>query len=224
MLLESVLPVACTGCGRTGPALCPPCRGALAPGPRSRRVGIPPLTVWSGLDYDGVARAVLLAFKNAGRTDHAPPLALALHTAVLAALGSSEGGGIVLVPMPPTRRSTRDRGYDPVRVLLRRARLPADRLLVLRRRGADQTTLGRDGRFANAAGSMAARRRAGGARVLLIDDVVTTGATLAEAARALRATGAEVLGAATVASTPGRSAGGLRPPFDFGETNPSRDA
>jgi predicted amidophosphoribosyltransferase len=106
--------------------------------------------------------------------------------------------------MPPTVRSRRDRGYDPVRVLLRRARLPATRLLALARRPADQVALGRAGRFENADGSMAAPSSAAGARVVLVDDVVTTGATLAEAARALRAAGAEVLGAATVASTPQR--------------------
>ena len=74
-------------------------------------------------------------------------------------------------------------------------------LLVLARRGADQAHLGREARRANAAGSMRACDAAG-RRVLLVDDVVTTGATLSEAARALAAAGATVLGAATLASTP----------------------
>jgi predicted amidophosphoribosyltransferase len=183
-------------------------------------VGVPAFPVWSGLDYDGVARAVLLAFKNAGRTDLAPPLALALRSAVLAALAATPGDGVVLVPMPRTRRSARERGYDPVAVLLRRARLPARRLLLLSRRAADQTTLGRRGRFANAAGSMTVGQGAGGTRVLLVDDVVTTGATLAEAARALRSAGAEVVGAATVASTAARSVRS----WENGETKPIRGA
>jgi predicted amidophosphoribosyltransferase len=108
--------------------------------------------------------------------------------------------------MPPTRRSSVERGYDPVRLLLRRARLPAARLLALTRRGADQARLGREAREANAAGSMRALRTAGGCRILLVDDVVTTGATLAEAARAVTEAGGLVLGAATVASTPRLSA------------------
>ena len=203
-LLAFVLPVDCSGCGRPGPALCATCRAALVPVPGMRRVGSPPLAVWSGLDYEGVARSVVLAFKNAGRTDHGPPLAAALREAVQAALAQTGGGDIVLVPMPRTRRSARERGYDPVGVLLARARLPATRLLVLTRRPADQTALGRRGRLANAAGSMAVRRAPPGRRVLLVDDVVTTGATLTEAARALRAAGLQVLGAATVASTPER--------------------
>ncbi|WP_454261450.1 phosphoribosyltransferase family protein [Pseudoxanthomonas mexicana] len=65
---------------------------------------------------------------------------------------------------------------------------------------ADQRLLGRTERAANVSGSMRARGAAGAA-VIVVDDVVTTGATLVEAARALRAGGARVLGAATVAST-----------------------
>lgn len=203
-LLELVLPLPCTGCGTIGPALCPACRAALAPAVQRRTLGRGALPVSSGFAYDGVARRVLLAYKNEGRTDLRAPLAAALGAAVRDALAAVPGDGVVLVPMPPTVRSRRDRGYDPVRLLLRRERLPATRLLALRRRSADQVALGRAGRFENADGSMAAPPAAAGARVVLVDDVVTTGATLTEAARALRAAGAEVLGAATVASTPER--------------------
>ena len=178
--------------------------GALRPAPSQRLVGSPSLPVVSGLAYDGVARAVLLAFKNDGRTEHGPPLAAALLAALAVAVQPLDAVP-ELVPMPSTIRSSRDRGYDPVRVVLRRAGLPYRRLLRLQRRGADQRELGRAERQANAAGSMRSVPAAG-VRVLLVDDVVTTGATLLEAARAVRAAGGTVLGAVTVASTPERSA------------------
>jgi predicted amidophosphoribosyltransferase len=204
VLQELVLPVPCTGCGSIGPPLCADCSLALSPVPSLRHVGPMGLPVWSGLAYDGVARSVLLAFKNEGRTEHGPPLASALRGALHLALPALGSEPVSLVPMPATIRSSRDRGYDPVRVVLRRASLPALRLLRLQRRAGDQRALGREERLRNVAGSMRSRP-ADGRRVLLVDDVVTTGATLTEAARAVGEAGGTVLGAITVASTSRRS-------------------
>ncbi|MGT2425197.1 ComF family protein [Amnibacterium kyonggiense] len=199
-LQELVLPVDCAGCGTAGPALCPECRWRLRPDPSVRRIdGLP---VVSALPYAGVVQPVVVAFKNEGRTGLAPPLAAALRAAVSAAVGTVDGDGLLLVPMARTRRSAVERGYDPVRLLLRRAGLPRTDALRLVRRPRDQLRLGREERFANLRDGMAARVPLAGRRVLLVDDVVTTGATLTEAARCARAAGAEVVGAATVASTP----------------------
>jgi predicted amidophosphoribosyltransferase len=162
------------------------------------------LPVTSALAYRGVVQPVLVAFKNEGRTGLAPPLAEALRAAVATAVATFDGDDLLLVPMPRTRRSAVERGYDPVRLLLRRARLPHSDVLRLVRRPGDQVRLGREARFANVERGTAARIRLDGRRVLLVDDVVTTGATLTEAARAVRAAGGAVLGAATVASTPRR--------------------
>jgi predicted amidophosphoribosyltransferase len=201
-LQELVLPVDCAGCGTAGPALCRDCRARLAPQVTVRTVDRLPVT--SALAYRGVVQPVLVAFKNEGRTGLAPPLAEALRAAVATAVAPVDGDDLLLVPMPRTRRSAVERGYDPVRLLLRRARLPHSDVLRLVRRPGDQVRLGREARFANVERGTAARVRLDGRRVLLVDDVVTTGATLTEAARAVRAAGGAVLGAATVASTPRR--------------------
>jgi len=199
-LQELVLPVDCAGCGTAGPALCRDCRARLAPQVTVRTVDRLPVT--SALAYRGVVQPVLVAFKNEGRTGLAPPLVEALRAAVAAAVAPVDGDDLVLVPMPRTQRSAVERGYDPVRLLLRRARLPHSDVLRLVRRPGDQIRLGREARFANVARGTASRIRLDGRRVLLVDDVVTTGATLTEAARAVRAAGGSVVGAATVASTP----------------------
>lgn len=200
-LQELVLPDDCCGCGRAGPTLCGTCRTTLEPEPFQRGAGGVPVT--SALVYDGVVRRVVVAMKNEGRTSCAGPLAVALRASI--GLAAGERDGLLLVPMPTTRRSRVERGYDPVRLLLRRARLPHHDVLRLVRRPGDQVRLGRAARFANVAAGMRAGRDLTGARVLLVDDVVTTGATLGEAARAVRAAGGAVIGAATVAATPRRA-------------------
>ena len=200
-LQQLVLPDECSGCGVVGPALCDACRRALGPEPLTRSVGR--LRVTSSLVYDGVARRVIIAVKNEGRTGLAGPLATALRASVATATGPADRA-VLLVPMPATRRSAVERGYDPVRLLLRRAYLPGADLLRLVRAPGDQVRLGRDARFANVAAGMDARRSLDGERVLLVDDVVTTGATLGEAARAVRVAGGTVLGGVTVAATPRR--------------------
>jgi predicted amidophosphoribosyltransferase len=198
-LQELVLPVDCAGCGRAGPALCGDCRARLIPQVITRHIARMPVS--SALAYRGVVQPVVVAFKNEGRTGLAPPLAEALRVAVAAAVSGVEGADLLLVPMPRTRRSAVERGYDPVRLLLRRAHLPHADVLRLVRRPGDQVRLGRDARFANVERGTAVRIPLTGRRVLLVDDVVTTGATLTEAARAVRAAGGVVVGAATVAST-----------------------
>lgn len=200
--LALVLPVTCAGCDEPDVALCEDCRGRLRP--KTSHSGRD-LTVWSGLAFEGVPARVVRALKADGRTGLARELAPALRAAVdaaVAAASADEPGGerIVLVPIPTSRAAYRRRGYRVVELVAARAGLRTARLLVTTRATSDQRGLDRDARRRNVAGSLRARA-ATGIRVLVIDDVVTTGATLEEAVRALRAGGAEVVGAATIAAT-----------------------
>lgn len=204
--LALVLPVACAGCDEPDVALCEDCRQQLRP--RISHAGRDP-EVWSGLAFEGVPARIVRALKADGRTGLARELAPALRVAVDAALGAASvgrpgGEQIVLVPIPTSRAAYRRRGYRVVELVAQRAGLRTARLLVTARATADQRGLDRDARRRNVAHALGARDAAG-LRVLVIDDVVTTGATLEEAVRALRAGGAEVVGAATIAATPRRA-------------------
>jgi predicted amidophosphoribosyltransferase len=223
-----VLPTACAGCGRGRILLCDACRRALCPGP-ARRVrllspeppGMP--AVHAAAEYADRARAVLLAHKERGALPLAGPLGRALAASVRAAVRGAAGprdagtswaagsaGSLSLVPVPSARSAVARRGHDPVRRIalaaagtLRREGLAVRVRPVLRQRRsvADQAGLGAAQRLANLAGALTAPPGGlpAGEPVLLVDDLVTTGASLTEAARVVRAAGCRLLGAAVVA-------------------------
>lgn len=203
--LALLLPVSCAGCGADDTALCASCEAALVPAPEHRTLGDGTRVV-SALAFTGVPARVIRAFKEEGRTGLARPLAPALRGAVRTLAG---GEPVVVVPVPTSRAAFRRRGYRVVELAARRADLSPRRLLRTTRRTADQRGLDIGGRRANVDGAFRAKR-VEGARVVVIDDVVTTGATLEEAVRALEAAGAVVIGAATIAATPRRTASGPR--------------
>lgn len=199
-----VFPGSCAGCDTEGRAVCATCRARLVPDVVARALpdGTP---VWSGLAYEGVPRRVILALKEEGRTGLAAALAPALLAAVaVAQLTGARPAGAVLCPIPSSRRSSRRRGYDPVRLLLDRSGLSYARLFRAPNPLVLQKSLDREHRATNRADAFALSRPVDGLRVVVVDDVVTTGATLAAAVQVLRAGGAEVIGAVAVASTPRR--------------------
>lgn len=203
--LAFLFPVPCAGCGAEGRALCASCAVLLAASVRTDVLAeVGPVT--SALRYEGVARSVLLALKEEGRTGLAPRLAPPLAGAVAAALPP----GAVPVAVPSSRAARRRRGFEPVRLLASRAGIQLSSVFLPARSHAVQKGLGVAERARNLDGAFALARPVRGLRVLLLDDVVTTGATLAAAARVLRDGGAEVVGAAVLAATPrrdGRSTG-----------------
>ncbi|MFF0862927.1 ComF family protein [Nonomuraea sp. NPDC003560] len=196
---------------------------AVAPARRGPEPGPPGLPeCWSATSYEGAARAAILAYKERGAVGLAGVLAQVLAFTVLTALGAAAGAGwargpFAVVPVPSARRALRVRGHDPmgrVAVLVARhlvaSGVRAEPWAALRqaRRVADQAGLSSTQRAANLAGSLcvAGRRKGPPApSAVLLDDVLTTGASLTEAARALRAAGLRVPLAATVAATRRRS-------------------
>ncbi|MFB7649888.1 ComF family protein [Streptomyces sp. NPDC056084] len=201
-----VLPTACGGCGRQRTALCGRCRAELVGAP-ARRVrpapepgGLP--VVYAAAPYEDAVRAVLLGHKERGALGLAGVLGQALAGATRAAAGPCGQGPLLLVPVPSSRRAVRARGHDATRRIalaaageLRRGGTDARVAAVLRQRRtvADQAGLSAPERLRNLSGALVvAEGGAGllrGGQVVLVDDLMTTGASLAEAARAIRAAG-----------------------------------
>jgi ComF family protein len=195
--LAVLSPVDCAGCGSMDRSLCEHCQRELEPAvtPRTLPGGA---TVFTALRYEGVVRRTLLALKEGGRTDVVKPLSISLS----AALARAAQPGAEFLSVPTSRAAWRRRGYDPVALLCKRAGYDSAKVLRSSRATLSQKTLGSEDRALNLNESMRARRFLGGRKFILVDDVVTTGATLAEAARAVRAAGGEVVGHAALAFTP----------------------
>jgi ComF family protein len=196
--LALVLPVECAGCGAPDRSLCDSCLGAFA-APVQRRRLADATPVFCALDYAGPVRLAIIALKENGRTDVARALAVPLARAMAEAVPHPPG--IETLPVPTSRTAFRRRGYDPLALLLRRAGARTAAELAHTRRAAQQKRLAVDERASNRAGSLRSKRRLDGRRFLLVDDILTTGSTLAEAARAVRAEGGEIVAAATLAYT-----------------------
>ena len=200
-MLGMILPLECGGCGAPDTRWCAACAAALAVAADDPHVLTPRLDpgvpVFGLGRYAGPRRQAIVALKEHGRRDLAAPLARAL------ALGIHrlDGWGIVaapttVVPAPTRRWAARRRGGDPVTLIATTATagnpdiavVPALRTAVAVR---DSVGLGTAARERNIAGRVRLTARPAG-EVLLVDDVVTTGATAREAVRTLQAGGVRV--------------------------------
>lgn len=217
-ILDLVHPQECAGCATCGHDLCPDCAARLVGAPFAHRPqpcppGCP--IVYAAAAYDGIVRQVILAWKERGQRGAAQHLGMMLAAAIVVGSRAQHvSGPMILVPVPASRAALRNRGED---VLSRVARAAAGELrakgwdagvqalLVLERTPRDQAGLDAGARRANLHGAMRATRAKTAGAIVLVDDIVTTGVTLAEAARALAAVGRPPAFAATVAATRRRS-------------------
>jgi ComF family protein len=189
-LLQLLAPERCSACdgllGLDEPAFCAACAPLLEP--IAVDVGVPPIGAPAAFLYGGPLAAAVQRLKYAGRSELARPLGALLADYALVF------GGLVerVVPVPLHASRLRERGFNQsallARPVARALGVPFDPHWLARVRPTrDQAGLAREARSQNLRGAFAARgaRGGGGQRVLLIDDVRTTGATLAEAADAL---------------------------------------
>ena len=187
----------CAGCRRRGPVLCRTCRFALiahpAPGASSGDVVV-------ATSYSGRVRDILLGFKYHNRR----PLAAHIAGILAGRLGDRAFDVDVVTWAPTSPHRRRERGFDQAELVARGVAahlgLPCRRLLEREGHAAPQTGRTRDERLRGPL--FRAHPRADGRRVLVVDDVVTTGATLDAAADALRSGGAADVVLAAVAATP----------------------
>lgn len=201
--LELVFPARCAGCGdRAGPC-CPRCGRSLGAPRREHPALLPTVPAYALARYRGVARELVLAYKERGRRDLTAPLAAQLAEVLEYLPGShpDTDGTWWLVPAPSRRAAARARGGSHMQALAAQcsrhlaaagtaaAVAPA---LRMRRGTRDTARLPRAQRARNLAGRIELVPEGlppRGAPVVLLDDVLTTGATAAACVGALRDVG-----------------------------------
>jgi ComF family protein len=204
-VLSLIAPPLCWACdalARRDEPLCGECRGSLDWLP-SEPVAVAAVPTWAPVAYEGPARALVQALKYRG----AKAVAGGMSAQIAARAPRRLRGARALAPVPLHPARLRARGFNQAerlaRALSARIGVPVVECLVRTGAPGAQVGRGRGDRMAAAAATFTAPEAAPEGTVL-VDDVVTTGATLAACAAAMRATGSEPLGALAYARTPGR--------------------
>ena len=209
-MLDLVLPVECGGCGAPATRWCPACAAELTVRPDEPHVVAPRedpgVPVFALGRHAGARRRAIVGLKEHGRTDLIPPLARVLALGVHRLLGwGMVDLPLTVVPAPTRRSAARRRGGDPVAKVATLATrhhpaiavVPALRMKALVR---DSVGLDSGNRERNVAGRVVLTARPPhNTAVLLVDDIVTTGATAAESVRTLQTSGAHVVGVLALA-------------------------
>ncbi len=203
MVLDLILPLECGGCGAPSTRWCATCAGELVARAAEPRLVTPRLDpgvpVFSLGRYAAARRQAIVAVKERGRADLIGPLAGALHLGLSRLLGwGLLGTPLTVVPAPTRWLAARRRGGDPVtRVAVEAVRAPGlagvTVVQALRLTGfaRDSVGLSSADRQRNLADRVRVIRPVPGA-ALIVDDVVTTGATACESVRALQTAGVPV--------------------------------
>ncbi|ORW07484.1 ComF family protein [Mycobacterium kyorinense] len=210
-MLDLVLPLECGGCGAPSTRWCDSCGDELAPPPDAPHVVTPrvdpQVPVFALGRYAGARRNAIVAMKDRGRTDLIKPLshALALGIHRLFTWGLLDVP-LTIVPAPTRRAAARKRGGDPVARMATAAvknhpDITVFSALKMKALARDSAGLGTAERERNIAGRVVLTQRAPiRHEVLLVDDIVTTGATACESVRILRAAGIRVAAVLAVAA------------------------
>lgn len=211
-LLDLLLPPACLGCRGRGSLLCPRCMASMRPpSPATDRFVAPDAGIVFGAHlalgvgafaYDGPVRRALAQLKYEGAGRVAPLLARAGLSAFRALLNVS--GPAVVTPVPVHLERLRSRGYNQAELIARdlgrASGMPVRDLLVRARSTTRQHRLDRAGRLRNLRGAITVRDGSTVPRtVVVVDDIITTSATLEACAAALVEAGAETVYAYAVA-------------------------
>ena len=202
-LSELIFPSRCLGCRQLGIGICSQCRTSWHPHIYRTQIAGDGFSfpVYSAVEYSPVAQKVLLAAKEGALHDADRLIVQALSHSL--AYFYSEVGIADLVPIPSRKMNTRKRGRDFILeqtyVLSLKPCVQVRAILNHSRKVKDQTTLNARSREINLSQSMRCANREGSSNipVIIIDDLVTSGATLGEAGRALHGAGYSVIGAVT---------------------------